>query len=113
MFCGEAVCACAVCCFSAQVAAVLEKTPGLRLLNDRWWSHCRAHVEGGGRDTDLLLSLFLSAFDVSDWDTEWWDGITESDLLLALFFFFFFYEPYKNLKSQEHKKHSRFDLSNI
>lgn len=46
-------------CISEQVAAVLEQTPGLRLLSDRWWSHCRAHLEGEARDTDFVFGLCL------------------------------------------------------
>lgn len=39
------VCVC-VWCFTDRWL-VLDQTPGLCLLNDRWWSHFRAHLEGG------------------------------------------------------------------
>lgn len=67
-WCAHSGCMCAcvlVRCFSEQVAVASDQTPGLRLLSDRWWSHCRAHLEGGGkreceRDTDFLLGLSRS-----------------------------------------------------
>lgn len=57
------LCVC-VWCFTDRWL-VLDQTPGLCLLNDRWWSHFRAHLEGGREERHrfpikaLPLSQFL------------------------------------------------------
>ncbi len=60
------VCVC-VWCISEQVAWMSDQTPGLRLLNDRWWSHYRAHLEGGGERQRLSICALCLSFSFRFW----------------------------------------------